>query len=160
MPIEIRDVYAANLDEEFRLISETIDGYPLIGLDTEYPGAPMAAAEGSSKYERLKANVDATKLIQVGLSLSDANGNPPPHGVAWQFNFREFDPAGDLSSSCARAASTSPPTRPRGSGTSSCRERGAGHVPGRLRLRVPGQDSARVPGGVLGVGGGVFPGEV
>ncbi|XP_042065430.1 probable CCR4-associated factor 1 homolog 10 [Salvia splendens] len=93
--VEIRDVYADNLDEEFKLIAETIDKYPLIGLDAEYLGVPVPAA-GSTKYEKLKINVDSTKLIQVGLTLLDDKVNLPPHGIVWQFNFREFNPASSV----------------------------------------------------------------
>lgn len=96
MAVEIREVYAENLDEEFRSIGEIIDNYPFISLDTEFPGIPYPA-EGATKYQKLKMNVDSTKLIQVGLTLSDDKGNLPPHGRIWQFNFCEFNPAEDLS---------------------------------------------------------------
>ncbi|KAG6424497.1 hypothetical protein SASPL_114915 [Salvia splendens] len=96
MAIEIREVYADNLEEEFNSIREIIDNYPLIGLDTEFPGIPFPAEE-ATKYKKLKINVDSTKLIQVGLTLSDDKGDLPPHGRIWQFNFCEFNPAKDLS---------------------------------------------------------------
>ncbi|KAE8721714.1 putative CCR4-associated factor 1-like protein 7 [Hibiscus syriacus] len=48
----------------------------------------------------MKPNVDLTKLIQLGLTFSDANGNLPTCGTGkhcvWQFNFKEFDPNYDV----------------------------------------------------------------
>jgi len=33
-------------------------------------------------------NVDKLKVIQVGISLSDEEGNMPPNVTTWQFNLR------------------------------------------------------------------------
>ncbi len=62
--------------------------------DTEFPGIvarPIGSFKGSSDYhyQTLRCNVDLLKLIQLGLTICDAEGNTPPPGQActWQFNF-------------------------------------------------------------------------
>ncbi|KAI3904697.1 hypothetical protein MKW98_014877 [Papaver atlanticum] len=82
-------------------------------MDTEFPGVIYhptrrnSIRDGTlvyflrpvSNYQALKANVDALKLIQVGLTLSDSKGNLPDFGTGtcyiWQFNFRDFDISND-----------------------------------------------------------------
>ncbi|CAJ1956195.1 unnamed protein product [Sphenostylis stenocarpa] len=106
-PILIREVWAYNLEYEFHILRHIIDDYPFISMDTEFPGflystnskassnTTNGKVEPSQNYGCLKSNVDVLDIIQVGLTLSDANGNLPHLGTSkkfiWEFNFRDFD---------------------------------------------------------------------
>ncbi|CAK9178628.1 unnamed protein product [Ilex paraguariensis] len=103
--IQIRDVWDDNLEEEFALIREIVDEFPYIAMDTEFPGVVLRPVRdfkniNEYNYQNLKDNVDMLKLIQVGLTLSDENGNLPTCGTdrycIWQFNFREFNLSEDI----------------------------------------------------------------
>lgn len=98
--IHIREVWNDNLEEEFALIREIVDDFPYIAMDTEFPGIvlrPVGNFKNSNDYhyQTLKDNVDMLKLIQLGLTFSDEQGNLPTCGTdkycIWQFNFREFN---------------------------------------------------------------------
>lgn len=93
-----------------RNIREVIEKYPYIamvsvhfidtvschnlhsGQDTEFPGVvarPIGSFKTSSDYhyQTMRCNVDLLKIIQVGLTLADEEGNYPQDITTWQFNF-------------------------------------------------------------------------
>lgn len=110
-PIKIRQVWAENLEGEFDLIRDFVHMFPYVSMDTEFPGVVVAPnfdpnipyhlrhMDPSEQYSFLKANVDNLNLIQLGLTLTDANGNLPgdvAYSYIWEFNFKDFDVDRDL----------------------------------------------------------------
>jgi hypothetical protein len=60
--------------------------------DTEFPGVvarPIGSFKTSSDYhyQTMRCNVDLLKIIQVGITLADEDGNYPQETSTWQFNF-------------------------------------------------------------------------
>lgn len=103
-PVIVREVWAANLWAEFSLIQNIISQYRFASIDTEFPGVILtpnvdkhfySSLAPSFNYSIMKANVDALKIIQIGLTLSDSDGNLPDFGSGfanvWQFNFQDFN---------------------------------------------------------------------
>jgi len=96
--LQIREVWADNVDREFTLIRAAIEHFPYVSMDTEFPGVihrpgnakHPAAMTPAERYALIKANVDALHLIQVGLTLAASPTAPP--ALAFQINLREFDP--------------------------------------------------------------------
>ena len=93
-PKTIKEVYNDNFLEEIKVISELLDEYNYIGMDSEFPGTVYNVKKYTNDfyYKTLKLNVEQLKLIQLGITITNENGeypkNIPYH--TWQFNF-EFD---------------------------------------------------------------------
>jgi len=89
--LEIRNVWAENVIEEMAVIRELIETHPYVAMDTEFPGVvARPVSESYSRdyhYKSLKVNVDLLKIIQLGLSFADENGNFAEGCPCWQFNF-------------------------------------------------------------------------
>lgn len=89
----IRNVWSHNLEKEIGIISELIDDYPYVGMDTEFPGViahPIGQFPSleNFQYTLMKTNVDYLKIIQIGITLGDGKGNFPKPCCTWQFNFK------------------------------------------------------------------------
>ncbi|GMJ12798.1 CCR4- associated factor 1b [Hibiscus trionum] len=106
-PVMVRRVFAEDLEREFDLITHAISDYCFVSVDTEFPGTIFkpdiqTIREGNPEinYHYMKSNVDELKIIQLGLTLSDVEGNLPdfgtPFGYVWEFNFKDFDVDRDL----------------------------------------------------------------
>ncbi|CAL6053106.1 CAF1_family ribonuclease [Hexamita inflata] len=97
--MNIENVYAGNLALAFQRISQIIQRYNYISIDTEFPGYFKDSFElskqlnkplqSSTTFDVFKNNINNLKLIQFGIAFSDANGNSPKP-AAFQFNFK-FD---------------------------------------------------------------------
>ncbi|KAK0583679.1 hypothetical protein LWI29_001409 [Acer saccharum] len=89
--VKIRQVWGVNLDHELFLFDQTLRRHNFLSVDTEFPGflrnTPRDAPE-TLRYSDLKFNIDNTKLIQLGITLSDDYGNI---SSTWEFNFCDFD---------------------------------------------------------------------
>lgn len=90
--IEIRNVWEENVEEEMAIIRELIETHPYVAMDTEFPGVvarPVSETYSPDfHYKSLKCNVDLLKIIQLGLTFADENGNYAKGCPCWQFNFK------------------------------------------------------------------------
>lgn len=90
--IEIRNVWEENVEEELAIIRELIETHPYVAMDTEFPGVvarPVSETYSPDfHYKSLKCNVDLLKIIQLGLTFADENGNYAKGCPCWQFNFK------------------------------------------------------------------------
>jgi hypothetical protein len=88
----IRNVWKANLYEEFAKIRSLLKTYNYVAMDTEFPGVvakPLGlfVTQAEYMYQSLRVNVNMLKLIQLGLTFMDKDGNMPEGTNTWQFNF-------------------------------------------------------------------------
>ena len=61
--------------------------------DTEFPGVvarPIGSFKTSSDYhyQTMRCNVDLLKIVQLGITLADEEGQFPQECSTWQFNFK------------------------------------------------------------------------
>ncbi|KAL3880385.1 hypothetical protein ACJMK2_032629 [Sinanodonta woodiana] len=89
----IKDVWHSNMEEEFKKVRQMIQQYKYVAMDTEFPGVvarPIGEFRSTAdyQYQLLRCNVDLLKIIQVGLTFLDDNGQTPSPISTWQFNFK------------------------------------------------------------------------
>jgi CCR4-NOT transcription complex subunit 7/8 len=78
--LRIIDVWDHNFFEELDKIMLLIPHYNFIAMDTEFPGIVNVPRTRTDDYEYqlVKINVDENKMIQLGITLFDKNGQTPP----------------------------------------------------------------------------------
>lgn len=91
--VQIREVWASNLEEEMENIRNIVDNYNYVAMDTEFPGIvarPIGSFRSTADYhyQTLRCNVDLLKIIQLGLTFSNEDGSLAQPTCAWQFNFK------------------------------------------------------------------------
>lgn len=87
-----QEVWASNLEEEVERMRDVAELYQNVAMDTQFPGLVARPTGPFSDYEEynyqtLKCNIDLTRVIQIGLTFSDAKGNRPKGISTWRFNF-------------------------------------------------------------------------
>lgn len=65
----------------------------IVHQDTEFPGVvvrPIGEFRSTVdyQYQLLRCNVDLLKIIQLGLTFMNEEGDYPPGTTTWQFNFK------------------------------------------------------------------------
>ncbi|XWS62798.1 hypothetical protein CRYUN_Cryun06bG0041400 [Craigia yunnanensis] len=87
-PVIVRQVFAEDLKIEFRIIQDAIANYPFISMDTEFPGTIfkqdkriIQVGNPVINYHYMKSNIDALKIIQLGLTLSDSENRYIPESI-------------------------------------------------------------------------------
>ncbi|CAH1777884.1 unnamed protein product [Owenia fusiformis] len=89
----IKDIWASNLEEEFKSIRQLINKYSYVAMDTEFPGVvarPIGEFKSTAdyQYQMLRCNVDLLKIIQIGFTFLDEEGNHVKPHQTYQFNFK------------------------------------------------------------------------
>ncbi|URE29859.1 CCR4-associated factor 1 [Musa troglodytarum] len=80
--VEIREVWASNLESEIYVIRNIVDDFPFIAMDTEFPGIVIHHTGdlqdvADTNYQYVRANVDRLHLLQLGLTFFNAAGSLP-----------------------------------------------------------------------------------
>ncbi|OEL31126.1 putative CCR4-associated factor 1-like protein 9 [Dichanthelium oligosanthes] len=95
--IPVHRVWADNLEPELDFLHNFAGNARYAAVNIHYPGVVHGTKQNHSlmtadeRYGAMKANVDALKPIQVGITIYNDNG----HVAAWEFNLRGFHPAAD-----------------------------------------------------------------
>uniref|UniRef100_A0A5S6QB69 poly(A)-specific ribonuclease n=1 Tax=Trichuris muris TaxID=70415 RepID=A0A5S6QB69_TRIMR len=87
----IVNVWKGNMHNEVDVLSDLVEEFPIVALDTEFPGlVVLDENDRKSKrctYDTVRLNVENSQLIQAGLSFFSEDGRQPPGANTWQFNF-------------------------------------------------------------------------
>ncbi|EAS03653.2 CAF1 family ribonuclease (macronuclear) [Tetrahymena thermophila SB210] len=96
---QIIDVWQDNFEKELCEIIKLIEEYKIIALDTEFPGIQQlpykVSHEKDFEFKLIRESVKNSKIIQIGISLANEDGEvPADRPFTWQFNFN-FDEEND-----------------------------------------------------------------
>uniref|UniRef100_A0A8C9AI46 poly(A)-specific ribonuclease n=1 Tax=Prolemur simus TaxID=1328070 RepID=A0A8C9AI46_PROSS len=88
----ICEVWVCNLDEEMKKICQVIQKYNYVAVDTEFPGVvarPLGEFRSNAdyQYQLLRCTVELLKIIQLGLTFMNEQGEYPPGTSTSQFKF-------------------------------------------------------------------------
>ena len=90
--LEIRDVWAHNLEDEMERIREAATRFKYVAMDSEFPGVvarPVTEYTQDYAYQTMRCNVDLLRLIQLGFAFTDDRGElPEDFPCCWQFHFK------------------------------------------------------------------------
>uniref|UniRef100_A0A0D3HAT8 poly(A)-specific ribonuclease n=1 Tax=Oryza barthii TaxID=65489 RepID=A0A0D3HAT8_9ORYZ len=98
--VHTRKVTAVNLHREMSLIRSLMPTFPFVAVDTQFPGVVHPHPRGAGvtaddRYAAVRANADELCLLQLGITLSAADGRLPVDGALvefmWEFDFAGFD---------------------------------------------------------------------
>lgn len=91
------EVWKWNLSAQMLILRQLVPQYGYITVDVKFPGIlarPIGTFHSTTEfhYQTLRANIDLIEPVQIGLTITDAQGNIPPGTPGtWQFNMK-FDP--------------------------------------------------------------------
>ena len=90
----IIEVFDNNYEKELKNIGAILEKEEeiFVGMDTEFPGivSNVNYITNDFYYKNMKINVESTKLIQLGITLTNKNGEKPKDISCntWQFSFK------------------------------------------------------------------------
>ncbi|KAH9376555.1 hypothetical protein HPB48_008766 [Haemaphysalis longicornis] len=92
-PCTIRDLWASYLNLEFDTIVYLVQEYTYVSIDMELPGLLVRPDNRDlepplHQFTLVRDFVNMLKLILLGFSLLDENGEPAPDCSTWQFTFK------------------------------------------------------------------------
>mmetsp|Transcript_36314 Transcript_36314/g.78305 ORF Transcript_36314/g.78305 Transcript_36314/m.78305 type:complete len:203 (+) Transcript_36314:76-684(+) len=99
-PRQEMEVWAYNLQNELRNMSDAAEAFPFIAIEAEVPPAMVTPCQKfdtylAYNYAMLMWNVNMHRALKISFALSDDHGRHPNGVSTWRFNFA-WDPAKDF----------------------------------------------------------------
>merc|ERR1719153_1671998 len=82
--VGIREVWATNMEEEFKAICRTVEKFPYVAMDTEFPGVvarPIGDFKSTAdyQYQLLRCNVDLLQNSGIKFEKHEREGIETTH---------------------------------------------------------------------------------